>query len=180
MGRHQIVDKLNIILGTNYDFSKESEVVYLMVEVRKLIERNKNKSDYPRLWFYCSWVVHVCVDRKDARLFLKDVEADIKKYEEERNPSQFLQHTFFIELEKDLKKYLEENKISCEYFFKNKWQKSRKLLIKVLSECPALIKDPKDKEIESLVFDANYQCNISYEGGKRFSIDLKQLLQERV
>src|SRR6185295_7947338 len=36
----------------------ESDVVYLMVELRKLLEHDKQKETYPVVNFYCNWSVH--------------------------------------------------------------------------------------------------------------------------
>ena len=60
----QIVEKLNVFL-INHPMKEEYEVVYLLVELRKLLdrEREQNKPEkYSLVRFHADWVVHT---RKD-------------------------------------------------------------------------------------------------------------------
>jgi len=61
----QIVEKLNRFLNEHTPINEEFEVVYLMVELRKLldIERDQNNKDsYTLVRFHADWTVHT---RKD-------------------------------------------------------------------------------------------------------------------
>jgi len=50
----------------------ESQVVYLLVEIRKFLERKgKNAPAYPSLKLHSDWVVHVALDRKPAQEIVK-------------------------------------------------------------------------------------------------------------
>jgi hypothetical protein len=53
----------------------EMSAVYLLVEVRKILEHDQTlKVASPTLEFYCNWGIHVQLDRAGARRFLNDVE----------------------------------------------------------------------------------------------------------
>jgi hypothetical protein len=43
------------------------EVVYVLVELRKLMERNGDFAKYPALKFYCDWAAHPSLDREPAQ-----------------------------------------------------------------------------------------------------------------
>ena len=49
----------------------ESRVVYILVEIRKLIERTNQKPRYIPLDFHCSWALHATMDRREAKRILK-------------------------------------------------------------------------------------------------------------
>jgi hypothetical protein len=58
--RHAIVEKLDRQLHEG--ISSEPKVVYLFVELRKLLEHDNKKNSYPVLNFYCNWVVHTRIE----------------------------------------------------------------------------------------------------------------------
>ncbi len=61
MSRPDIIRKIGSFL-TKVSFSQESEVIYFLVEIRKVLDRDENRN-YPVLRFYCDWSVHVSKDR---------------------------------------------------------------------------------------------------------------------
>jgi len=60
----QIIEKLNKFLENHTPFKEECQAVYLMVELRKLLDREKedrkntNEKYFPLIRFYCDWTVH--------------------------------------------------------------------------------------------------------------------------
>jgi len=56
MARHSIVEKLHPVLTE--PINTEMQVVYILVELRKLLEHDGKKNVYPVLNFYGNWVVH--------------------------------------------------------------------------------------------------------------------------
>jgi hypothetical protein len=65
MGRHAIEAKLNDILTTSFDFS-EPNVVYILVEIRKLLEISEEQKKYQALVFFCNWALHSKLDKTAA------------------------------------------------------------------------------------------------------------------
>src|SRR5438445_8979575 len=61
MGQHQIVEKLK--LEFDGQITSERQVVYILVEIGKLLEHDKAKGTYPTITFYRDWVVHTKLDR---------------------------------------------------------------------------------------------------------------------
>lgn len=68
-----MVSKLHLHLEKPVD--TECSVVYLLAEVRKLLDRDDPKHRYAALWMYCHWALHVDLDLpKTTSDFLKQVD----------------------------------------------------------------------------------------------------------
>lgn len=63
MAKDEIVGKLNRFLGEDIILRNECCAVYLMVELRKLMDHQEIKDKYITLRFYCDWTVHIQKDR---------------------------------------------------------------------------------------------------------------------
>ena len=59
---NEILDKLKAFLKLHMPFNEECHAVYLLVEARKLLDREKS-TPYPLLRFYADWSVHTAKDR---------------------------------------------------------------------------------------------------------------------
>src|SRR5690242_7328079 len=68
--RDAIIRKLQKELSVTEGLT-EPRVVYILVEVRKLLERTRQKSRYYALDFHCSWALHISMDRTGAVRILK-------------------------------------------------------------------------------------------------------------
>jgi hypothetical protein len=55
----------------NAGIETEVQLVYLLAQIRKLIERDDLFSDYPRLNFHCDWALHSKLDRAHAKGILQ-------------------------------------------------------------------------------------------------------------
>ena len=64
-----IIDKLRAELDRG--IGSEVQVVYLLVGIRKLIERDGLNEAYPALKFHCDWALHSKLDRAGARAILE-------------------------------------------------------------------------------------------------------------
>ena len=74
MTQSAIITKLERLLA--HGIRSEAEAVYLMVEVRKLLEQQDAKRRYQYLTFHCDWALHATLDRNPtAQRILKMFEA---------------------------------------------------------------------------------------------------------
>ncbi|MBI2036590.1 hypothetical protein HYT17_03095 [Candidatus Microgenomates bacterium] len=62
MAREEIIEKLDKFLAKYSVPDEECYVVYLLVEIRKLLER-EGSPKFPLVRFYCDWTVHTKKDR---------------------------------------------------------------------------------------------------------------------
>ena len=61
MAREEIIEKLDEFLSSHSPLMEECHIVYLMVEIRKILdhERDHRKNgEFSLLRFYCDWTVH--------------------------------------------------------------------------------------------------------------------------
>jgi hypothetical protein len=165
-----ILSKISELLGLTFD--QECHVVYLMVEIRKLLEYNQKFSDFSTLALYCDWCVHVKLDRKSAKNKLAEIEKYFGDNNEIKND---IYPTFleFSELKDELSLFFKRNDLKSVNFFDN-WNKFKKNLVNILANCPLILKPNEDKKIEAgkikrLYFektirdDGSLICNIDFE-----------------
>jgi len=66
-----IINKLEKFLQSHKRFKEECEIVYLMAEIRKILDFNRGSS-CEFLRFYCNWVLHNSLDRKRTTKLLSE------------------------------------------------------------------------------------------------------------
>jgi hypothetical protein len=64
-----IMDKLRSEL--TIDIASERQVVYILVQVRKLLELNADQQRFPALKFYCDWATHAEMEREGAKRIVR-------------------------------------------------------------------------------------------------------------
>ncbi len=73
MGTQDILKKLTKEL--NRGIASEPRAVYLLTEIRKLIEHDNARSKYPDLKFHCDWALHSKLDGRAAQEILRQFDA---------------------------------------------------------------------------------------------------------
>ncbi len=169
-----IIIKLKNFLMDHDPVTEECHIVYLLVEIRKLMERTEcNESKFQILRFYCDWALHT---KKNQRLnviasIVQGIEDSI--LQGHRFPDgQFLpfgnSHIQFIykeELQRSMKDFFLEQGLPTSMFNKEKWEKFVFLFIQVLIDQPIVLNGDK---IESLCFRPAIQAanlEIKFQNG---------------
>lgn len=73
MTKSAIVAKLEVLLAKG--IVSEADALYLMVEVRKLLEQQQAKKQYEYLTFHCDWAVHPALAGPMAQKILEQFDA---------------------------------------------------------------------------------------------------------
>ena len=142
MGRIEIVDKLNTFLDKRSPFTEECQVLYLLVEIRKVLGRENNRK-YPILRFYCNWSVHTDKDStKEMEVVMKDIYEDIEK--QITNPAlvgmngktKVISFMYMEDLQAEMTKFLQEYELPISLTEKSNWLEFVKLLVKILVDQP--------------------------------------------
>jgi hypothetical protein len=68
-----IIAKLQALLAKG--IMSEAEALYLMVEVRKLLEHHNAKKQYEYLTFHCDWALHAALEGAATQKILKQFDA---------------------------------------------------------------------------------------------------------
>lgn len=182
MGKNHIEQKLSILLSKTVGSLEESHVVYLFVELRKLLEKDSRRaSKYPLLRFYADWCVHTQKDRISpeienvaCRIFeaaTKTIRAGYPKFSEEKSDIEKFAH--LDELKQEMGVFLSDFNLPVDVTLTDEaWCDFANCLIKILEEQP-IIKPTSD--IESIYFEpANQNC-VSFVVRFANQIDGRQL-----
>jgi hypothetical protein len=141
----EIVRKLNAEMAL--DIESERQVVYILAEIRKLIELAKfAKHEWLSVRFVCDWVLHTNLERNGwAKELLAHVDAVVAsgqslnslKEEQER----FLQENFTLEAARvSLMTLLRDQKVRPRVFGDvYQWKKFMKHFSGVVADCPLIL-----------------------------------------
>ena len=142
MGRIEIVDKLNIFLDKHAPFTEECHVLYLLVEIRKVLDRENNRK-YPILRFYCNWSVHTDKDStKEMEEVMNDIYKDIEKQIASTalvgmgEKTKVIGFMYMEDLQAEMLKFLQEYELPISITEKSNWLEFVKLLVKILVDQP--------------------------------------------
>lgn len=141
----QILEKLNIHISNG--INKEADVIYLLVQIRKILEREKLKDEYSTLDLYCDWVLHPDIkntnksgqilDKIERAVFLLDTHNSNK----EEIASSINEAISFVNFHKNLKNFFIRNKLT--FFTDKNYTILLTLLIEILKDIPLLSKHKK-------------------------------------
>ena len=73
--RNEIEEKLRAELGRG--IGTEAQVVQLLVEIRKLIERSEHRDRYLSVLFFCEWALHIEMSCQSALVLLQEIDEAI-------------------------------------------------------------------------------------------------------
>lgn len=169
--------KLQKFLQSHPIFREECEVIYLMVEIRKILEYG-GKS-YKTLRFYCNWVLHKELSQEKTTKLLSDIfepNIDLKKSgrENARNIKSIGRDFFMLEtFRKELVVFFKDYNLPMDLLKKN-WWTFGKLVLGIIKDCPVYFVANKIRELKIEKYDAT-------EYGYKFSIiDSKQKIVEKL
>ncbi len=166
MALPSIVMKLTHFLQNTVQMGREPDVVYFMVELRKIIDSESLAKDFPAAKFYADWTVHSRKDRITPEM--RDVLLEIYEYAKSvienpaaASPDSPVNHFLYMNtLREEVRRLLGIYGINAELTEEDEnWKIFVVTLVKVLEEQP--IVGPVDNKVDSLVFEpANDGCSI--------------------
>ena len=132
----------------------EARVVYILIQTRKLVDHLEAKLKFPTLWFCCSWVAHIEMERGMAKTILKyfdeahpfNVKNQPVPDDVQRNIEEIIK---FDNLRQEFLDFLAGIGISNIYIQKH-WAKFLGLYAAVVEDCPLIIKGKGTKSVQSL------------------------------
>ena len=142
MALDSIIEKLRNELAR--PIRRESQVLYIFAEIRKLIEHEQEKDEhaYEVLEFFCNWALHINISRKSSadkiRLFLQAFDMKEGMELSEWYRTEFFQQIMHLAvLKKELGGFLHERDLPCEIVHDfRKWSGFIYLYTAVVAEVP--------------------------------------------
>ena len=165
MARDEIIEKLDKFLSDYDPINEECQVIYLMVEIRKVIDHERSSTTYPLLKFYGDWAVHTEKDyitpeiKQMMEVMYKTAESEIDNPALRKAGSPVMQFAYMEGLGQEMRAFLENHSIDSTLATKeDKWLEFIKFLVKILENQPIIAPTP---DIEFFVFEpANAGCVI--------------------
>ena len=169
MAREELIEKLNKFLVKHQIFTEECHVVYLMVELRKLLdrEREENFSNSDSLVrFHADWVLHTKKDHitQSMQEIMTKIDNGIDTYPKNGDIDFLSMPEFRKELVVLLKKYNLPSSFCKE---DDQWLNFINILTQVLSDQPII--NPTENIAEYRYIDIGAQgvmANINFRGVK--------------
>jgi hypothetical protein len=119
----------------------EKQVVYLLAEVRKKLELDKQScTKFPTLNMYCCWVLHTELNRKEAINFLEALD-----FNNNVDAEKITLETFRLEF----KDFLTSLELPID-ITEDEWFQFRKFFLRIISDTPLINNKAKGKEIKEL------------------------------
>jgi len=154
---NEIKEKLEPFLTTIVE--KECEVVYILAEIRKLLEQTDEENNFMVLKFYCSWVLHA---KMNSPRLLKEIEKE-KEKRDEKMDAVMEEIVTLSKFREELKQFLSKQDLENEFKKDEYWNKFKNKLIKVISECPLVPNDSYNGPITEIRYRTNLEYkNINY------------------
>ncbi len=159
-----LINKLKKFLSDHDPVTEECHVVYLLVEIRKLMDRIECKEDkYKILRFYCNWALHTKKSRQldvissvvtgiEESIFGGHASPDGQFWPSGNSHVQFI---YKKELQQNMTKFFSKYSLPTDIFTTDKWKRFISLLIQVLIDQPIEL---NGKKIKSLCFRTAYQA----------------------
>jgi hypothetical protein len=132
----------------------EEDLLFLLVKMRKLLERKELKRDYPALLFYCDWSVHAVMDRQGAKDMLRQVDELIDRYLDGNRDTlrEVAALLSLAGLRTEIRRF-------CGHFglppyvvaYDDTWNRFRELFVRNISDCPLILNGPS-RHVRSLSF----------------------------
>jgi hypothetical protein len=150
MGQRQLEQKITDLLTTPSPFKDEPQVLYFLVESRKILDKQRaaaNSNLFPVLRFYADWSVHTEKNQRMTTInqIVQKLDTSIKNlgYNIEKipvdNPQSIADFVLMIELRKEILAYLKQFKLPKKIFSNNSdWLVFVNSLIGILNEQPLM------------------------------------------
>lgn len=151
-----ILSKLDIEL--QQEIASDRQVVYILVETRKLLESLPVRDGFESLDFYCNWAVHTQMDRASAKALVRKVDENFSKLlgsglnEQDNN---WLDAVLSLEsFRTQFLKFLEAHGLPKEACSDRCWPTFLHFYSRVIQDCPLLCvcEDQSLTHVDKLVF----------------------------
>lgn len=143
--RPDIVAKLSAELLL--DLASERQIVYILVETRKLLELGGVKENFPTLTFCCDWAVHPKLQGRFAQQVIKyfddyqDIFENKGVMPQDYDFGDLFRITKHVDFRNQLIAFLEANGVDCRRLGDDTyWARFVRLYSAVIEDCPLEVK----------------------------------------
>ena len=143
--------------------SSERQVVYILVEIRKLLELNADADRFPALNFYCDWAVHAVMDKEGAKRIVRRFDELQRINDESRDggTEPVIDQRLRTELDEttelrrfrdQLGAYLSRNQLDPSVAAESaSWRTFMKFYAQVVEACPLTCSEPGLRHVDEVI-----------------------------
>src|SRR5580698_9649235 len=142
--RDELIRKIQDVLDRR--ITNEKQVVYLLVEIRKLMDRDKYND--PVLRTFSNWVVHTSLEsrREGSTFILTEFDRHFIDLYEHGQKSPHLKHISLVAFQHSLVNFFTHFGLNAKFVGDLvAWKKFAHLYCSIVSECPITFKASKSK-----------------------------------
>ena len=170
MGQKSILDKLVILLSSlGSNCIEEKDVIYILIEIGKFLERENNPHNYPPVMFFRNWVAHTRKDR------VGDIPDDLKVVVENSDSIEEILAVLlreFQELRKAITNFCADKNLPSIFENDDSWDSFQDSLLLVLEEQPLLFKNNKNRMVEIRGISQAFRLVVSDDNGRVLEIPI--------
>lgn len=129
------------------DLTSERQIVYILVETRKLVELGGVKANFPTLTFCCDWAVHPKLQGRFSQQVIKyfddyqDIFENKGVMPQDYDFANLFKITKHVDFRHQLIDVLESNDIDCRRLWDDQyWARFVELYSAVIQDCPLEVK----------------------------------------
>ena len=139
---HEIIGKLQKVLAE--PITDEMHVVYVVAEIRKLLEHEGGSRGHPELSFFGNWALHIRIDRQEpAARMLHELEAILENLEAPDFAARVSDVISLQRLRKELSRCADEWELPAHNFNdRDAWWRFSRLYAEVVREVPLASSGP--------------------------------------
>lgn len=138
----EIIAKLNEFFKKHLPMREQCEIVYFMVELRKLLDwrNNRGGKEYRVLRFYCDWSVHTSKKRltPEIKKVMEEIDKSITGNKDSPYDDLPIHFVYKEDLKDEIEGFLKELGLSNKILEENNWYGFVHLLNKVLIDQPII------------------------------------------
>jgi len=144
MTQSSILEKLQTEL--QLDLTTERQVVYILVEIRKMIEQAGELDNYQALDFYCSFALHTRMSRAGARRILERFDKAYSLWITKQALPRELRHEISLttkmdRFKREMKTFLKANNLPTRLLTESDdWARFIRLYGSIIDECELVLK----------------------------------------
>jgi len=145
--QNDILEKLTRELSNG--IITEAQTVYLLVQIRKLIEHNNNKK-FNTIKMFCDWALHIELNRnKQIIELLKEFDKSFKIESHDGYPNKY-DYLSLKKFKEAMEDFLTEFSLPKDILKREDWSTFIRLYTNVVSDCPVTYKDYEFKYIKEI------------------------------
>jgi hypothetical protein len=154
----------------NEGITQESQVVYLLTCIRKVLEQEESNNAPDPIKFYCDWALHTKLEGPPAQKVLSYFNSahTALQRDEKTLPNEVQDISKFTGLVLGIKKFLQNHSITLFEYSSSDWAKFIFLYASIIEDCPLVIKSKNIQQANIKKVTVSVEFADEVESGQQY------------